>query len=185
MAHIGFDLDNVLYPLCEEIHEYLDSAGYEHDKTDPKWEVWEHYGLTEAQWQLIFARGIRDGAFFVDGEPPESAMGVLAEFLSEGHHLYIVTSRNIEGAELYARRQTFRWIYENLSIPWSGIIVSSNKAILPFHSFIDDHTANLEVVQNSGILGVGFDQPWNQDWQGTRCKSLWEYYEIVAESLEG
>lgn len=185
MAHIGFDLDNVLYPLEPELRQYFSDLGFIHDGTSPsKWDLWTEYGLTETQFWTFFARGIRDGGLLVNGDPHPEAVDVVSQFLADGHHIYTVTSRNIAGAEFEARYATFKWIYEKLPVPWSGVIVSANKAILPFYSFIDDYNVNLEALRGTDLtIPVAYDQPWNRDWEGERAFSLWDYYDIVTESL--
>lgn len=179
MAHIGFDLDGTIYPFVEDVDAYLTSLGHQRDDRHGLWDVWDHYELTQTEFWRLVVQGVNKGEILRHGEPHFGAMDILTRLVMDDHQLYVVTARGNMG--LAAKRATYLWLEQYLPIPWSGILISNNKAILPFKYFVDDHDRNLKTVEEAGIIPICYDQEWNQDWEGEhRCKNLWEVYETIT-----
>jgi 5'(3')-deoxyribonucleotidase len=180
MAHVAFDVDGVLYPnFLNEFQEYASSRGYEATSPLTTWHLWDHYGISEAEFFILISQAVNAGAMFVDGDPHPEAREVLNQMATDGHHIYAVTARHVIGSEILARRLTISWLETHLKVPWTGILITERKDILPFHAILDDAIHNCDAIENIGGMGVCYSQPWNEEYDGFRVGSLWEFRDLV------
>lgn len=187
MLDISMDLDSVLYPFAGPLRSwFIEGLGYNESQIVPAttWEMWEPWGITEPRFWSGLAAGVRAKAIMWEGEPEPHAKEMLAQLISKGHRIHIVTARDIPGAVLEARSATYYWLQKYLDLPWSSIIISSNKTILPSQLLFDDAIINLDMAKQAGILPVCYNQPWNQDWTGLRVHDFLDVYDLVVQLTE-
>lgn len=76
------------------------------------------------------------------------------------------------------RYSTFVWIGQH-RLPTNEIHISFEKQKIAGVALLDDFIENLEAFAATGRLAVCLDQPWNQEWQGLRVKSVEEFFQLV------
>ncbi len=80
----------------------------------------------------------------------------IQKLLSEGHEIYIVTSAHPDTIKWKAE-----WLQRELpEIPWSHVIVASNKSLVKGDILVDDGLHNL---YEGSYIKVLFDKPWNRN----------------------
>lgn len=68
-----------------------------------------------------------------------------------------------------------QWLYKYglKDIPVLFVPYGKTKESLPYHIFVDDRDDTIERVTKAGMIGILYDQPWNQNCTvGFRVKSL-------------
>lgn len=90
-----------------------------------------------------------------------------------GHYVILVTSQP-RGSEIY----TMRWVEKN-NIAYNSIVFTDKKSIVNADIFLDDSPINIEELRENGKRCVVFDQQWNKEHGGERCKSYEQFMEIV------
>ena len=187
LLNLGVDLDGVLYPFHQVTQNYfIEDLGYSSSRIESPeiWDVWEQWDMPENEYWKGIRQGIKDGVIFSKGDPIDPlAAGYLSDLVSKGVSLSIVTARDIPGVIEESRRATFTWLNEHFNIPWSAIVVSSNKAVIQNHFFVDDAIKNLDLVQDNEIIPICFDQPWNSEFPGIRVKSIEDVHGIMMTTL--
>ena len=86
---------------------------------------------------------------------PGAKEGIQA-LLAQGHDIYIVTSAHPDTIKWKAK-----WLQRELpEIPWSHVIVASNKSLIKGDILVDDGLHNL---YDGSYIKVLFDKPWNRN----------------------
>ncbi|MEL6820343.1 MAG: hypothetical protein AAFP70_01180 [Calditrichota bacterium] len=91
--------------------------------------------------------------------------------------LYIATAQPPAG-----RYPTLHWLGVN-RIACNGVHMTRDKHLLKGYALLDDFIHNLEKFSETGRLAVCLDQPWNQEWDGPRVKTVDEFFAYVAEQI--
>lgn len=184
---IGIDLDGVVYPCVTILRRWLvEVKDWDPERCPPatSWGFYADWGMTEADFDREFTEAIEADFMFTEGDPRAGALEALHRFTEQGHHLYVITARQIEGVELEARRQTFRWLAQH-DIALSGIAISHDKGVLPTDVFLEDAIHNYEFLENQEeTLPVLLTRKWNQDHGGRRVAD-WDEFADVVEALHG
>jgi 5'(3')-deoxyribonucleotidase len=80
------------------------------------------------------------------------------------------------------RRLTDEWLLANwLSYP---VVYVREKYRVPGAILIDDYVKNLESFEDHGGLGLCFDRPWNQDYEGPRAETWYDVEDQLTRFLE-
>ncbi len=126
--------------------------------------------LPEAR--MIFFREYADEVF-TDSDPYEPEVAEYMAMIKEGNELIIATDQwNGNG------KYTLQWL-ENQRIPYDGIFISPNKALLNGDIALDDRLKNLVSYRDSGITAVCMERPWNKArWDRENGKSVHNLYEF-------
>ncbi len=87
-----------------------------------------------------------------------------------------------------SRSSTFIWVGKK-GIPTSEVHITYDKSAIDGIALLDDFIDNLHKFKQTNRLAVCLDQPWNQEWNGPRVKSVSEFFEfiypIIHENNEG
>jgi 5'(3')-deoxyribonucleotidase len=76
------------------------------------------------------------------------------------------------------RSYTYNWIGKN-KIASNEVHISYYKSQIDGIALLDDFIDNLEEFAGTDRLAVCLDQPWNQDWNGPRVKTVDEFFKYV------
>lgn len=178
---IGIDLDGVLYNFSKIVTKAFLEAGIINEQQAVKphlnWGFYkEAWGMDDRTFWDNFKILVKDGKIYwvgdVHGEPTDA----LVELATDFGDIYLVTARNIPGCAVEAKAATHYWLQENLGpVPWSGVLVNSDKTCINADIFVDDSVSNLKKLHAAGTLAVCLDRPWNQEWEGDR---IWEISQL-------
>ena len=80
------------------------------------------------------------------------------------------------------RYATFAWI-GNHRIPTNEVKIIFEKHTVDGFALLDDFTDNLELFAKTNRLAVCLDQPWNQNWQGPRVKTVEDFFQLVEKEI--
>lgn len=98
---------------------------------------------------------------FGEAKPYPGAVDFMNSLKNKGHDIAICTNQ-FKGNEKY----TLQWL-EQYHIPYDSVHFVKDKTIVKGDLLIDDCIDNLVACQNNHMVAC-YDQPWNQDWKGTR-----------------
>jgi len=110
-----------------------------------------------------------------DAEAYPGALEALDKW-KEKFEIVVVTSQPD-----FSRASTYLWIGRN-DIPTNEVHVTYFKSEIDGYALLDDFIDNLVEFQSTGRLAVCFDQPWNQEWDGPRVKTVDEFFRLVENS---
>lgn len=183
---VGVDLDECVYPFVDQFREWLVRQGWDRGALSParSWRFWEEWGLDEIEFRAQFTRGVLDGFLFRVGDPVLGSVEALAEIAAAGHHLIVVTDRNVDGAVDAARVATWCWLVEHVvpRVPLTGLLITADKGSVDTDVFFEDSPVMWDLLDRDGAtVPVWVDRPWNQGRAGLRVMSWGEVPVLVAE----
>lgn len=158
MAHIGVDLDGVVY----EFHEDARVVVANHQGIDPSeltsatvWDFMsEQWGVSQRTfWKIWFEDVAREGAWLRLHPVPGTIKGLKA-LQKAGHTVHIITSR--KGGEV----NTVKWIQKH-KIPYDTLHIGRDKTRVLVDVMVDDWERNWQELTAAGRRCLIWDQPWN------------------------
>jgi 5'(3')-deoxyribonucleotidase len=81
------------------------------------------------------------------------------------------------------KASTYIWIGKN-NLATSEVHITYNKADIDGIALLDDFPENLQEFSDTGRLAVCLDQPWNQQYEGIRVKTVDEFFRYVKAAIE-
>lgn len=158
---VALDLDGCLYPFGV-MDDWMKARGYEQPAGPQEtYSYSDYWGITHEQFFDEMAGAVKAGLLFRYGDPYQDGVALAREAYRQGHHVKIVTARNLPGVEDEARAATVRWLREQ-KVPFDSIDITHEKEKVAFDMLIDDHPGNVEKVTASGKRAVLLDRPWNR-----------------------
>ena len=128
------------------------------------------WNISTEQFYEMFRLFIAQGMFMY-GRPRDGYRNLCMELLKAGHEVYIITNREVPGAESESVAQTKAWI-KLWDIPHTELVISSDKTVVPTDVFVDDFDFNVKEIIDTGrgpsgdrTIGVLYDRAWNQPEQ--------------------
>lgn len=179
---MGFDCDGVIYDFVDALRQWLhhDKGKPHHEMPDANmWDFYKHqWGMTTQDFLECYADGINAGHIFSIGDPFEGVVEAMHKIKSLGHEIYIVTARNIPGAEENAEKYTRLWLDKH-EVPHDDLVISADKTIVETDIFIDDHYDNYVAIEEAGGYPWLITRPWNMQHRGAR--RVFDYEEFVEK----
>jgi hypothetical protein len=149
------DLDNVVYNFINVMAVIVST--YLRPDYDPNqlvqlyrsWEIWEDWGIPKGQFDLVWERGIRDGAIYgaADGNPAaapiEGAREALWTLSDAEWHIHLVTSR-LNKFRLHDQvvENTVQWL-KGWGIPYRSLSFTEDKHAITGQAIVDDKASHL------------------------------------------
>jgi hypothetical protein len=180
------ELDECVYPLIEQVAEWLVSQGFDwRTLTPPSTPLFfAEWGLDAATYSEWLAKGVEANVVYVDGNPIPGSVGALAEIAEAGHDVIVVADRNVAGVVEIARAATWRWVVDHLlpRVPLVGLLIDSDQGIIDADVFIAASISTWEALDAEGeTLPVWMDAAWNRDRRGLRLRSWGDAPGLIAE----
>lgn len=179
---IGVDIDGPVYDFMAAIRSWMILRGHDPATlTDPvRYEVYEQWGLTRAEFDDECDRAVRAGHLFRGGEPEPGAAAACTDLLDAGHQVHLITARPTWAGQMNVRAITELWLRQH-AIPYTALKFSVNKARIKMDVFIDDHLTNYQAVTAAGRACYLLDRPYNQTPDETvlRVGSLAEFATMI------
>jgi 5'(3')-deoxyribonucleotidase len=109
-----------------------------------------------------------------NAQPYPEALEALNRWKNE-YEIVLVTAQpeNIKAS-------TYIWIGK-YNLPTNEVHITFEKSTVNGVALLDDFTDNLQEFADSGRLAVCLDQPWNQQWQGKRVKTVDEFFYLIQK----
>jgi len=166
MARVGLDLDGVCYKFVDALRFYIyESTGRALDEMPPatRWEFYEDWGYSLAEYKQIVAAGVKDSDLFWRGQMYDGckeAVDYLYHIRQD--HIVLITSRFTPAQPKLAYEATYYWVNNVAGLPYNDLILSDDKFGYGFDVLFDDAPYQFEKNKKSGENNmVVFDQPWN------------------------
>jgi 5'(3')-deoxyribonucleotidase len=179
---VGVDLDGVCYSFDDSLRlSLVVNRGYNPEACPPstRWEFYEDWGLSLAEFLSAFAEGVDTGIIFAQGDAYPGTREALQRMIDAGHELHVITDRTV-GTPGIAEGATARWIAEHLPT-MKSLTFSRDKTVVPTDMMIDDKPANYHALEAAGCDAWLFNRPWNQSATEItkRVNSLDEFADMV------
>lgn len=122
---VMFDIDDVLCPTIDSIHQLAYEAGLHDGSIEPAWDGAGQYGCEpEAYWDLWSTFAASGG--YVTTAPIPDAARALRELYWAGHRIHLVTARGFMAHAQEIRDWTPQWL-ENFALPWHTLTYAQDK----------------------------------------------------------
>lgn len=183
------DVDDVIFPTMESIHELALKAGLHDGTAKMAWSGWESYGCEpEVYWDLWSDFALKGG--YVETAPIPGTAEAMRWLLWEGHRIHIVTARGFMSHAERIRAWTPEWL-ERWAIPHSTLTFARDKVGametlgVRFDSAVDDSPKNYAALDGAGVLVYLQHHEHNEAHEAPglrRVDSLWEWaYQLEKE----
>jgi hypothetical protein len=198
---IMIDIDDVLFPWADGIHERARDAGLHDLPTYTRWAMWEDYDCPEEVWLDVVANAALDG-FYVDTPPVPGSVEALRRLHWAGHAIHLVTARGFpwknakDDHSEQIREWTDTWVHEH-AVPYTTLSYAKDKVAIQedlgvgFDYALDDGPHNYTALLDAGVNVYLLDRPHNTelvcsaaDW-GRRVYTVEEFVDkVLAEVRE-
>jgi hypothetical protein len=137
---VMFDIDDVLCPTIDSIHQLAFEAGLHDGTIEPAWDGAGQYGCDpQAYWDLWSVFAANGG--YVNTPPIEEAAEALRRLYWAGHRIHLVTARGFMAHATEIRQWTPEWL-ENFALPWHTLTFAQDKVAAMSEILIDFATPN-------------------------------------------
>ena len=109
-----------------------------------------------------------------DVQPYPEALEALHRWKNE-YEIVVVTAQPD-----MIKASTYIWIGK-YDLPTNEVHITYQKSEVRGAALLDDFPDNLQEFADSGRLAVCLDQPWNQQWQGKRVKTVDEFFYLIQK----
>lgn len=192
MSHLMVDVDDVIFPLLDSIHERARRAGLHDGSAKIAWRGWESYRLPNGEpcpeqvfWDL-WSEFALDGGY-IHTPPIQEAAQALRWLHWEGHTIHLVTARGFMAHADDIRRWTQEWV-EEFAIPHHTLTFERDKPAaqealgVKFDFAIDDSPKNIAALTAAGVEAYLLDHEHNEaDEEHRRVPDLWEWAYIIEK----
>lgn len=165
---IGHDLDGNLgnweRATREALSKHLNRPELMNAPPVSQWHGWRDWDITDEQFYIdyktLLAEGVLQNLEVFPGQ-----LEFMATCADRGHENYIITNRFIGLEDRMSQFDTFEWINKNFaSVQIDGVVISSNKSIIPTDIFYDDSTDNIDDLLAHGCpYPVLIDAAYNRE----------------------
>jgi hypothetical protein len=175
MAEVMVDIDDVLMPTIDSIHELARQAGLHDGTVEPSWAGWDAYGCDEAVYWALWTQFAEEGGY-VATQPIPGSVEALRRLLWAGHRIHLVTARGFMAHAEEIRAWTPQWV-EEFAIPHHSLTFAQDKVaamrslVAPrsdqaygaFDYAIDDSPRNIRALLEVGVDAYLLNHPHNRD----------------------
>jgi FMN phosphatase YigB (HAD superfamily) len=196
---VMFDIDDVLFPTIDSIHELARQAGYHNGDVEPCWSGWEAYDIEpELYWDLWSQFAASEG--YVRTPPIKEAARALRSLAWAGHRVHLVTARGFMAHAKEIRAWTQEWV-ASYAIPWDTLTFAQDKVAAQqqiatelgddgnppwewsFDYAIDDRNKTIEALRAVGVDAYLLTHSHNrEDHSDHRVGSVPEFVDLILEA---
>lgn len=177
------DIDDVLFPLIDGIHDVAIEQGLHDGSVGPEWAGWELYGCTEERyWDLWVTFSARNG--YLNTPPIPGRLEALRHLYLEGHTINLVTARGFFSNGDDVKNWTREWI-EEFAVPHHTLTFAKDKVgsqaeLGAFDLAIDDSPHNYTALEQAGVNVWMQNHHHNRLFEAeARVEDLWEWATIA------
>jgi 5'(3')-deoxyribonucleotidase len=177
---IGIDCDGVLYPFTENFIKFASNKLKRELPIPTKWEMWQEWNITIDEWKDIYFDFLELKGLNLS-EPYKDCQEVLKRLREKGHSIFIITHRLLPFLNSRYRKMvvnaTIEFLEDN-DIPYDDLLIMEKKFLVKTDILLDDALHNLNKCES---IPICFNQPWNQNYEGTRVNGWLEFEKLVNE----
>jgi phosphoglycolate phosphatase-like HAD superfamily hydrolase len=183
------DVDGVLYPLPELFTPYAaERLGRELHLDTTNWEFYTEWGLGYDDFVELLGEGVRERKLWWTGKPYPDVAPAIERIRAGGHHIHVVTARDVRGIEAEALDATRHWL-ERHGIDADTITLAQDKtSVIARLSLdpaacvaVDDGPHHIDAFEQVGVFGILIDR-----WGSYRGDHLMvSDLDDVADIIEG
>jgi FMN phosphatase YigB (HAD superfamily) len=152
---VMFDIDDVLCPTIDMIHDLAHKAGLHDGTIEPAWDGAGQYGCDpQIYWDLWSDFAAAGG--YVNTPPIEEAAEALRRLYFAGHRIHLVTARGFMAHASEIRGWTGEWL-EEFALPWHTLTFAQDKVAAQVQVF--DALGEVERVD---VKHEGCEEPTHQ-----------------------
>jgi len=182
---VAVDVDGVLYDFDNAFGLWcVANIGLNPEllKVDHTYRLEDRWGITQEQVLEYMIAGVREGTTFRFGPVYEDCRVPLNEIYGDGHHVMMLTARDLPGVTELCRAHTAHWLENEAKLPYDELVLSSRKEDHDFDILVDDSPANVRAVQAAGKRAVLLDRPWNRDADDL-TRTTWAGFPAIVDAL--
>lgn len=180
---VGIDLDGVCYDFAASVREYLCQHARSHtpdacgDAT--RWEFYEDWGLTLAEFLDVCHAGAGAGVIFTHGDPYPNVAEAFQRIRAAGHTIHVVTDRGF-GEAGASEAATRAWL-DRHGLRFDSLTFSADKTVVRLDVMVDDKPANYDALEAAGVDVYLLTRPWNKHHRARRrVLDLLHYAEVIT-----
>lgn len=165
---VGIDLDGCVYDFGGAFREYLVALGYRTAEECPeptRWEFYEDWGFTTAEFLQHCHEGVDEGIIF-RGAALAGAKEAFDLLRSAGHTIHIVTDRSFGSGE-GSPGATRAWLAAH-GLEFDSLTFARDKTLVKVDVMVEDKIENYDALVDAGVLMFLIDRPWNHRENDTR-----------------
>lgn len=208
LSHLDImvDIDDVLMPTIDEIHERSRIAGLHDGSVGPEWTGWTAYGCPEQDYWDIWTQFANEGGYTTT-PPVAGAVEALRRIHWLGARIHLVTARGFMAHADEIRAWTPQWV-EEFAIPHASLTFARDKVaamrqIVPqphwtdehrltsssplsdwglFDYAIDDSPKNTRALHQAGVRAYLLSHHHNRETTDLpRIESVGEFVDLIIE----
>lgn len=179
------DIDDVVFPLIDPIHELARKRGYHDGTVGPEWSATQ-YGVPEEDYWDLWAEFTTANGYLTT-EPDPKTLEALRFLYWEGHRIHLVTARGFMANAEKIRAWTPEWL-EEWAVPHETLTFSQDKAAsqaelgVRFDFAIDDHPKNYANLDSDGVEVYLLSHHHNRVAEvERRVPTVWEWAYIIEK----
>jgi hypothetical protein len=129
------DIDDVIFPTIDSIHELARVEGLHDGDVGPEWSGWEAYGCEEQTYWDLWTRFAQAGGY-VTTEPIPGTLEALRRLAWAGARIHLVTARGFLAHADEIRAWTPVWV-EEFAVPHASLTFARDKVAAMWELFTD------------------------------------------------
>lgn len=179
------DIDDVVFPLIDQIHERARVKGYHDGTIGPEWSSTQYPCSEEDYWELWADFTLANG--YMTTEPDPRTLEALRFLMWEGHRIHLVTARGFMKNAEEIRAWTPQWL-EEWAVPHETLTFSQDKPAsqaelgVTFDFAIDDHPKNYAALDAAGVEVYLLSHHHNRLAEvERRVDNVWEWASIIEK----
>lgn len=148
------DIDDVVFPLIDQIHEVARLKGYHDGSVGPEWSA-SQYGVPDDDYWDLWAEFTLANGYRLT-EPHPEVLTTLRRLMWDGHRIHLVTARGFMANAEKIRVWTPEWL-EEWAVPHTTLTFSQDKPAVQadlgvrFDFAIDDHPNNYAALDSAEV----------------------------------
>jgi hypothetical protein len=180
------DIDDVLMPWADAVHEACRDAGLHDLETYSSWSQWEDYGCTKDEWLYVVSTLTKAGGLY-HTPPIPGAVEAIRRLYWAGHQIHIVTARGFMAHSEQIRAWTDEWL-EEWAVPHHTRTFAQSKVtpmrILPCGSTTPSTTGSTTTqdLDAAGVRVYLLSRPHNLSFPADRrVETVDQFVDIILE----
>lgn len=188
------DIDDVLMPTIDEIHERSRLAGLHDGSAGPEWTGWTAYGCPEQAYWNIWTQFANEGGY-LNTAPIPGSVEALRRLFFGGARIHLVTARGFMAHADRIRSWTPDWV-EEFAVPHTSLTFARRKdeametilrsygdspCKVAFDYAIDDSPKNVRALDVAGVEAYLLSHHHNRaDDYRLRVSTVGEFADIIV-----
>lgn len=184
--NVMVDIDDVLVPTIDAIHDLAREVGLHDGSIQPSWYGWVSYGCTREEYFALWETFAESGGY-LETAPIPGALEALRRLHWAGHRIHLVTARGFMSRGEEIKSWTHEWL-EEYAVPHRTLTFTQDKPGaqeslgLAFDYAIDDSPKNVAALANVGVEAYLLNHAHNRDDVALpRVSTVDEFVDLILQ----